>query len=383
MRESLLDDPKTLFSGIGTIVFAYAAGIALAVNGSIYSILWLVVAVTYTALLVGTLADAFRVVFAAFIAVGLMAAAFALVAATHLQYRIALDFAAYSLWVLTTVAAPVFHGYTTRGKILIVIAHGLALLGFGFATFVWQWDVPFAGASIAVTLALWVSIGYDHHAWQTAGHQADSTASAPPQEPTLSEEPTPDGTGNQPDEPALRELMLERAPHALAYLVLTPVICYIIGIRLLVHGSIHSALFLAVAVTYTALVASLLTNLNRLITGIVIGLVGIFMLVLSVIATADHTYRLTVDLAAYGLWALVFIAAVKFHGDTLRGKIMIVGAHLLALLGFILVVVAWQWDISFAALSVATSLTLCLSIAHDHRSWQAADRDLIGVSNAR
>jgi signal transduction histidine kinase len=191
MLESLLDDPKTLFNMVVGLIFFYIISIYLAVHGSIYCVFFFAMSISYTALLIGAVADAVRLSMSAFIAIGAAMIVWSLVATAFHQYHYALAVAAYGLWALA-ITANVVYGSSGRSQMLMIIAHSLALLGFSLVGFSWVVDVPAAGASIAAVLAGCMSILYDCRSPKEAEQQPDTDGHGGPASGSEAKEHQPD-----------------------------------------------------------------------------------------------------------------------------------------------------------------------------------------------
>jgi hypothetical protein len=164
MRESLLDDPKTLFGGAIALIFFYVIAIYLAVQGSLFCVFFFALALTYTALFAGMLSNSFRLAYGAFVAIGVLMSGWALVALSFGSYLYALAVAAYGIWALVTSATFWYGAGRSRDLVLALVAHALALTGFILVGAGWVVDTPVAGLSIAASLTLACLALRDHRA---------------------------------------------------------------------------------------------------------------------------------------------------------------------------------------------------------------------------
>lgn len=162
MRESLLNDSKTLFSGAGGLIIFYIVAVYLAVRGSFFCVFFFAMAFTYSALLAGMLANRFRLASGAFIVVGAVMIGWALVAVSFGAYHYALAVAAYGIWALVTTASSWYGEGRFRDSVFTILAHGLALMGFFLVDAGWIVDSPAAGLSIAASLILGCLVLRDH-----------------------------------------------------------------------------------------------------------------------------------------------------------------------------------------------------------------------------
>jgi hypothetical protein len=103
----MLDDPQALFRAVGTIILGYAASIWLMIHGPIYFLIFLTLSISYTLILGGWWwRKPERLVNGSLKTLGTLIICWSIFAAAvpH-QYKFALAFAAYGIWVLVFVAA--------------------------------------------------------------------------------------------------------------------------------------------------------------------------------------------------------------------------------------------------------------------------------------
>jgi len=137
--------------------------------------------------------------------------------------------------------------------------------------------------------------------------------------------------------------------------------CFVLGVLLVIHGSIYAVAFLAIGIFYLIWFCGVRTRNEKVtLTGFM--LIAVFFILWAIIsATVFHYYHYSLAIAAYGLWALV-MSAIRVSSGVNTGTmtLMIIG-HGLALLGFLLVDLSWQIDTAAALAAITVSIVGALS----------------------
>jgi hypothetical protein len=155
--------------------------------------------------------------------------------------------------------------------------------------------------------------------------------------------------------PGLREALTSNPQAMLGVIFFVPAAFVIAGV-LLAHGKDFGFLILVLAITYAALLASILADSERLLRVSLTVLAVVLMAMALVMVFAWRSYRDALAIGTLSIWAGAFVRFRVAFDRATRAPILIYTSHALVAATILLSGYYWQLEISVAIAALLISL---------------------------